>query len=136
MAKEFNNFFSKIGKNISDSVQQTAKKTWGAYCIPDFKQVKPKFSLDNTGPVHIIDIVKSFDSKSSPHLDGLSLKFIKSVISEINVPLTHIFNLSFDQGILEKIVPLKFTKHLQINDLLYRHQYGFFLGKSTEHNLK
>ena len=60
---------------------------------------KPKFSLDNTGPVHIIDIVKSFDSKSSPHLDGLSLKFIKSVISEINVPLAHIFNLSFDQGI-------------------------------------
>ena len=99
MAKEFNNFFSKIGKNISDSVHQTAKKTWGAYCIPDFKQVKPKFSLDNTGPVHIIDIVKSFDSKSSPHLDGLSLKFIKSVISEINVPLAHIFNLSFDQGI-------------------------------------
>ena len=26
MAREFNNFFSKIGKNISDSVHQTAKK--------------------------------------------------------------------------------------------------------------
>ena len=27
------------------------------------------------------------------------------------------------------------TKYLQINDLLYRHQYGFLRGKSTEHNL-
>ena len=27
------------------------------------------------------------------------------------------------------------TNHLQVNDLLYKHQYGFLRGKSTEHNL-
>ena len=128
--------------------------------------------MDNTGPIHLIDIVKSFDSKTSPDLDGLSLKFIKSVISDINIPLAHTFNLSLDQGIfpeklkecrivpifksgdpkicdnyrpislvntlskiLEKIVALKLTNHLQVNDLLYKHQYGFLRGKSTEHNL-
>ena len=37
--------------------------------------------------------------------------------------------------ILEKIVTLKLTNHLQVNDLLYKHQYGFLRGKSTEHNL-
>ena len=37
--------------------------------------------------------------------------------------------------ILEKIVAIKLTNHLQINDLLYKHQYGFQKGKSTEHNL-
>ena len=170
MAGEFNNFFSKIGKNISDSVHQTVKKP-DEY-IPDYSNDKPRFSLDNTGPIHLIDIVKSFDSKTSPDLDGLSLKFIKSVISDINIPLAHTFNLSLDQGIfpeklkecrivpifksgdpkicdnyrpislvntlskiLEKIVALKLTNHLQVNDLLYKHQYGFLRGKSTEHNL-
>ena len=37
--------------------------------------------------------------------------------------------------ILEKIVAINLTNHLQINNLLYKHQYGFQKGKSTEHNL-
>ncbi len=37
--------------------------------------------------------------------------------------------------ILEKIVSIKLTNHLQINKLLYKHQYGFQRGLSTEHNL-
>ena len=35
----------------------------------------------------------------------------------------------------EKIVSIKLTNHLQINDLLYKHQYGFLKGRSTEQNL-
>ena len=37
--------------------------------------------------------------------------------------------------ILEKIVAVKLTNHLQINKLLYEHQYGFQRSRSTEHNL-
>ncbi len=37
--------------------------------------------------------------------------------------------------ILEKIVSVKLTDYLQINKVLYEHQYGFLKGKSTEHNL-
>jgi hypothetical protein len=37
--------------------------------------------------------------------------------------------------ILEKIVQLKLVDHLESNNLLYKHQYGFLKGKSTEHNL-
>ena len=37
--------------------------------------------------------------------------------------------------ILEKIVSISLTNHLQIKNLLYRHQYGFQREKSTEHNL-
>jgi Reverse transcriptase (RNA-dependent DNA polymerase) len=37
--------------------------------------------------------------------------------------------------ILEKIVASKLTNHLESNNLLYKHQYGFLKGKSTEHNL-
>ena len=105
----------------------------------------------------IIDVVKSFDNKSSPDLDGISLKFIKMIIHYIATPLSHIFNLSFATGIfpekfkesrivpiykngdprlcdnyrpiclvntlskiLEKIVAVKLTNHLQIDKLLYK----------------
>jgi hypothetical protein len=37
--------------------------------------------------------------------------------------------------ILEKIVQINLVNHLEINKLLYKHQYGFRQGKSTEHNL-
>jgi hypothetical protein len=33
------------------------------------------------------------------------------------------------------MVSIKLTNHLQINKLLYKHQYGFQRGLSTEHNL-
>jgi Reverse transcriptase (RNA-dependent DNA polymerase) len=37
--------------------------------------------------------------------------------------------------ILEKIVATDLYNHLDLNQLLYKHQYGFQRGKSTEHNL-
>jgi len=37
--------------------------------------------------------------------------------------------------ILEKIIATKLTNHLELNKLLYTHQYGFQKGKQTEHNL-
>ena len=170
MATKFNNFFSHIGTSISDSVTPTDKPP-DDY-IANYPNDKPKFNLDNTGPVHISDIIKSFDSKVSCDLDGLSLKLLKVIAVSISVPLAHIFNLSLDNGkfpdklklsrivpvfksgdpklcdnyrpialvntlskVLEKIVAIKLTNHLQINDLLYKHQYGFLKGRSTEQNL-
>ncbi len=37
--------------------------------------------------------------------------------------------------ILEKIVSIHLVNHLEINKLIYTHQYGFQRGKSTEQNL-
>jgi hypothetical protein len=37
--------------------------------------------------------------------------------------------------ILEKIVQISLVNHLELNNLLYKHQYGFLRAKSTEHNL-
>ena len=46
-----------------------------------------------------MDIIKSFDSKSSPDIDGISLKLIKFIAYEISRPLAHIFNQSLEKGI-------------------------------------
>jgi len=37
--------------------------------------------------------------------------------------------------ILEKMVSISLINHLNDNDILYKHQYGFQRHKSTEHNL-
>ena len=37
--------------------------------------------------------------------------------------------------ILEKMVATQLINHLEINNLLYKHQYGLRRGKSTEHSL-
>lgn len=36
---------------------------------------------------------------------------------------------------LEKIISIRLVNHLEINKLIYPHQYGFQCGKSTEQNL-
>ncbi len=43
--------------------------------------------------------------------------------------------LSALSKVLEKIVSIKLVNHLELNNLLYDHQYGFQKNKSTEHNL-
>jgi hypothetical protein len=100
------------------------------------------------------------------------MNLVKKIISDIAVPLSHIFTLSLSQGIfpeqfktarvvpifksgdktscdnyrpislvktlskiLEKIVQISLVNHLELNNLLYKHQYGFLRARSTEHNL-
>ena len=43
--------------------------------------------------------------------------------------------LSTLSKILEKIVSLQLINHLELNKLIYKHQYGFQRNKSTEHHL-
>ena len=169
MAEHFNKFFTKIGKEISDSVLPTEKLA-SSY-ITENPQT-PNFTLGNTGPIHVVDFIKSFDPKKSKDLNGISMQLLKFIANEISTPLAHIFNLSLDSGIfpaglklsrtvpifksgcpescdnyrpisllnciskiLEKMVCTSFVNHLEINKLLYKHQYGFQKGKCTEQNL-
>ena len=170
ISEEFNNFFTNIGQSISNDVTPTS--TNPESYINDFDSSKTKFNLGNTGQIHVMDIIKSFESKASLDIDGVSLKLIKFVAYEVSRPLSHIFNLSLEKGIfpenlkssrtvpifkcgdpklcdnyrpislvctiskiLEKMVHTNLINHLEINDLLYKHQYGFLKGRSTEQNL-
>ena len=95
IAEHFNNFFSKIGKQISKSVNPIGKKAVDfIHEIPNI----PKMKIENTGPIHISDIIKAFEQKKSLDLDGISMELIKFVAHEISTPLAHIFNLSIDSG--------------------------------------
>jgi hypothetical protein len=139
--------------------------------MPDYPNVT-NLNLILIGPQQLCDLLKTFESKTSCDLDGISTKLLKHIISEICRPLSHIFNLSTSTGIfpsmlktsrtvpifkagspllcdnyrpisllstlsklLEKIVCSQLVAHLEDNNLIYDHQYGFQHSKSTQHNL-
>jgi Reverse transcriptase (RNA-dependent DNA polymerase) len=170
MANSFNKFFSNIGPKIVSEIPPSECDPLSF--VPNYDDTKPLFYFDIPGPVHICDVVKSFDNKSSPDLDSISLSFVKKVIDVICIPLAHIFKNSLESGIfpeklkssrvvpifktgdphkcdnyrpislvstiskiLEKIVAIRLTNHLQLNNLICEHQYGFQRNMNTEHNL-
>jgi hypothetical protein len=169
ISNTFNNFFSTVGSNISNSIPHTDIDPL-SYCtnFPDI----PHLELAGTGPCQVGDTIKLLVSKSSTDLDGISIKLLKAVRAEIESPLAHAFNLSLTTGefphrlkaskvvpihkagdrtncdnyrpitlvnafskILEKIVYHKLTHHLESNQLIHKHQYGFQRHRSTEHAL-
>ena len=96
MANEFNNFFVKVGQEISDSVPNIEKKPEDYLSTPDNAQL---LNLQNVTPEYIVKIVKELASKNSSDIDGMSSKMIKFIAPEISVPLSHIFNASLETGI-------------------------------------
>ena len=76
IAKHFNNFFTKIGQEISDSVPPIAKKP--SEYIPEMQNL-PNLNLGNTGPVHVSDFIKAFEPKKSLDMDGMSMQLLKSI---------------------------------------------------------
>jgi hypothetical protein len=169
MAMAFNEHFSNVGTEIVNEIQETNVDPISY--LPENPNV-PDFSINNTGPSHVIDVVKVMQCKSSSDCNHISMKLVKFVIYEIAVPLAHIFQRSIETGvfpekfkksrvvpifkcgdvrncdnyrpialvntfskILEKMVATDLYNHLDINNLIYKHQYGFQRHKSTEHNL-
>jgi hypothetical protein len=67
-------------------------------------------------------------------LAGLYLSLKLALLSSVYNyrPISLLSTLS---KLLEKIVCTQLVQHLEANNLLYLHQYGFQHGKSTEHNL-
>jgi hypothetical protein len=109
VAEEYNKFFSNIGSKIASTI--IPSPTDPLSYIPNNPNV-PTLNINLTGPSQIIDLLKSFDSKSTPDLDGISIKLLKFVSHEIAVPLAHIFNLSISLGVfpdkfkIARIVPV------------------------------
>ncbi len=95
IAEEFNSFFSSIGSKIANSIPLSSVDPLSY--IPDIPNI-PELNFNQTGPSQIIDLLKTFDSKSTPDIDGISIKLLKFVSHEIAVPLSHIFNLSISLG--------------------------------------
>jgi len=108
IAEQFNIFFSNIGLKISEDVPHTI--------IPYNEYLKDRNAHSIfLGPVthqDIIDITLKFKSKTSIDFTNVSSKLMKATIHSTAHPLTHIINLSLENGIfpnemkISKVIPV------------------------------
>jgi hypothetical protein len=96
IATEFNSFFTRVGKQISNSIPPVAKAPED---YVNYDRPIPNMPLGNTTPEHVKKVIAKFQPKTSCDVQGQSTKMIKFISSEIAVPLAHIFNLSLSQGV-------------------------------------
>ena len=94
IANEFNIFFSEIADKILKDIPETSARPEDYISDSGLN-----FELGTVSPDEITEIIMSIKSKGSLDIDGLNSKLLKKVISEISVPLSHIFSISFKLGV-------------------------------------
>jgi hypothetical protein len=95
IADHFNEFFTNVGQQISDSVPPVTKRPED---YVNYGRQIPQMQWGNTTPEHVLKIIKKLKSKNSCDVNGISTKLIKYVGNEIAIPLSHVFNLSLTTG--------------------------------------
>ena len=109
IAEYFNNFFSTVGsRNTTSSTNSDVDPL----SYMNSFAVKDSCFLYPTNCKEISEIVLSLKSKTSSGPDNISNSLLKEIIPYILEPLTHIFNLSIQHGVvphsykLAKVIPV------------------------------
>ena len=108
IANGFNDFFTKIPKEYHDKLPQIDPKDRINGCLNFLKNNKdsaflPKkfvnsIFLNPTCFKEVLQIIESFETKTSTDLKGISPKVFKHLTRNLIECLVHIFNLSLSQG--------------------------------------
>ena len=101
MAHNFNEFFTSIARKTVENVNPSSKS------LTDLITQNPNFfklSDSSLTKTEILNATKLLANKKTPDHTGVSSNFIKQTISSLIDPLHHIFNLSFNSG----VVPIQF----------------------------
>ena len=116
IAHAFNKHFTSIANKIKNDITPTDKP-------PDdyLEQLDFNFEIPNITPIHVISAFKKLKDKTSSDFMNISTSFLKKIIDDIALPLSHIFNRSFISGLIpdklkiSKIIPI--FKNGSISDL-------------------
>ena len=109
IANRFNNFFVNVGPDLAARIEKPADVHIRDY-LPD-SNANTMF-LSPVSENEMINLVGTFGHKSSLDCHGITMSIIKKLIVPIAKPLTHICNMSFNDGIfpdlmkIAKVVPL------------------------------
>ena len=94
IANSFNTFFSNIGLDIAAGIP--ASNIHHSQYLDD---VPNNFNLTEVSASEVNEAILSFESKSSQDVFSLNTKLIKHVAKELSMPLSFMFNKSFELGI-------------------------------------
>ena len=97
IANKFNHYFVNVGPNLASKVKQLDNNSFDKYLKGNYQS---SFFL-NPITEHELELeLKNTNSNKSCGYDGISTNVLKIIAKEISKPLTHIFNLTFSNGII------------------------------------
>ena len=165
IANGFNDFYVNVGQSLARKIPKTNK----APCdfMKNCNVNNCTFTPAHVTPEEVLKIIANFKD-SAAGWDELKPGIVKIVRHSIHVPLAHISNLSFNQGlfpselklanvvpiykdkdkmlfsnyrpvsvlpvfskVLERLMYNRLFDYINENRLLYKYQFGFQKGKST-----
>ena len=91
IANQFNNFFSNIGKNLSEKICRNSEKDVSTFLK---QEVLSTFDFQCVNCVDVKKVIDSLATKISCGIDAISTKLIKMISDAIAGPLTVIINQS------------------------------------------
>lgn len=99
IANEFNNFFSKIGKRLASGIPKynginlndNSPKNVGSLFFAPIRKTE------------MIEVINSLNNINSTGSDGVSVNFLKHAHEVLLIPLLHIVNIIFREGIYPNI---------------------------------
>ncbi len=110
IANNFNSYFVNVGPNLAREIPATDIDFH--HFLQNVASPRNSLFLSPTNYDEIISICKSLNSDSSPGHDDIKPDIVKKVANFIAHPLAHIFNLSFNSGLIPdtlkvaKVVPI------------------------------
>ncbi|CAH1102156.1 unnamed protein product [Psylliodes chrysocephalus] len=103
IADSFNEYFPNIGVNLASKINNISCN----YHSPNFQR---SFVLRPTTEIEIISTCLSLQNNKSPGHDGITNETLKVTIKYIGKPLTHIFNLCFQNRFVYKQLKIAHIK--------------------------
>ena len=97
VAEIFNNFFSSIGKNLSQNIPPSSKRFSDFLDTPNSKTI---FFLTHIQRRNNQNRIANLKVGKSPGHDGINNHLLKNIIPQIVDPLVHIINVSLTTGLV------------------------------------
>jgi hypothetical protein len=121
IADKFNDYFTNVGPDLAKKISPSGNNT--IYDTMPEPNNNSMF-IEPCTRQEIITVVNNLSNSKGLGLDGLSVKVVKSIISNIASPLLEIFNNSFQYGIFpDKLKKAKITPIFKNEDKLLVNNY-------------
>lgn len=99
----FNNYFSSVGKNLSQNICPPGDANYKDYLLGNYTN---SFFLKPSYKTEVINIINKLKSSHTVGADNICSIIIKAIVNEIAEPLAYIINLSLTQGIVPKMTKI------------------------------
>ena len=97
IANSLNEYFVNIGPKLAKNITNNPDKTFDKYLT---NNCKDSMFLDPITENEVESEIANMNNNKSPGHDDICSRIIKTTSKEISKPLTHIFNLTFEMGII------------------------------------